>query len=313
MNGHRLDIADRSEILDILARAAWAVDERRPEDFVEQFTSTAVIERLRREGEPRRWGGERGDLTEFVPAAWAGVHVEDAQTWTSDVVMTPDRDSAHVVSNSLRVGSASGGLSNVLLADAEIHDTLVHDGARWRIAHRRIVPLGASVATTSTPASTPVTPRLDADADADADAVDRVEIEALFADYAWALDTADTDAVLRLFSDDAVMQDPFGRFTGTGPDGIRRFFEGLFVRPEFAGRIHWVSQLVLSPIDDGYRADSYALVPASFGSGAVNLHLMAFYRDVVVRERGRWKFRERLVGPRWERVQPVRLADGGAM
>jgi len=40
---------------------------------------------------------------------------------------------------------------------------------------------------------------------------------------------------------------------------------------------------------------------------------MAFYRDVVVRERGRWKFRERLVGPRWERVQPVRLADGGAM
>jgi hypothetical protein len=309
MNGHRLDFADRSEILDILARAAWAVDERRPEDFVEQFTSTAVIERLRREGEPRRWGGERGDLTEFVPAAWAGVHVEDAQTWASDVVMTPDRDSAHVVSNSLRVGSASGGLSNVLLADAEIHDTLVHDGARWRIAHRRIVPLGASVATTSTPASTPVTPRLDADADA----VDRVEIEALFADYAWALDTADTDAVLRLFSDDAVMQDPFGRFTGTGPDGIRRFFEGLFVRPEFAGRIHWVSQLVLSPIDDGYRADSYALVPASFGSGAVNLHLMAFYRDVVVRERGRWKFRERLVGPRWERVQPVRLADGAAM
>ncbi len=296
---------DRSEILDLLARVAWALDERRVEEFEQQFTPSAVIVRHRRSGEPRRWGGDATHLSEFVSAAWAGVHTEDVQTWTTDVEMSESSDRVMVVSNSMRVGSSSGGLANVLLADAEVRDTVVRVGGRWRISERTIVPLGVAAPSEHlvpsvldrsglTKTGQPATERSDAGAD-------RTEIEALFADYAWALDTADIEAVLLLFSDDAVMQDPYGRFAGSGPDGIRRFFEGLFARPEFAGRIHWVSQLLLTPIDGGYQADSYAVVPASFGPGGVNIHLVAFYRDVVVRERGRWKFRERLVGPRWPR------------
>lgn len=293
-----LTVEDRAAVLDLLARAAWAADERRLDDFAAHFTSSAVLERRHRSGPPSRWSAADGSLPDFIAAERAGVHVEDLQTWTSDAILTARADGVEVVSTSLRIGSASGGTANVLLADAEVRDLVVRTPEGWRIAARRVTPLGVEDDDPLPLAD----PGGEPPAASGSQWRDRLEIEALFADYAWALDTADLDGVAALFSDDAIMQDPFGRFTGSGPDGFRRFFEGLFARPEFAGRIHWVSQLVLTPLDEGYRVDSYALVPASFGTGAVNLHLLAFYRDVVVRERGRWRFRERLVGPRWERL-----------
>lgn len=293
---------DRAEILEMLAGAAWALDERRVEDFNSHFTSKAVIERRHRHLAPLRWQSDREGFAGFI-AAHHRAAAEDSQTWTSDALMCEVNDHVEVVSTSLHVASAASGLANVLLGDEEVRDQVVRSPDGWRIRRREITALGATSDQSSASAhqSTLLSPQ-SAQA-GPSSAQDRMEIEALFADYAWALDTADVEAVLTLFSDDAVMQDPFGRFVGLGPDGIRRFFEGLFERPEFAGRIHWVSQLVLTPIAEGYRADSYALVPASFPTGAVNLHLMAFYRDIVVRQGERWLFRERLVGPRWDRLE----------
>ena len=284
-------LSEKSAILDVLARAAWALDEKRPAEFVEQFTDDALIERRTQDGSSERWSAAAGSLTDFPHAAREGVSIEELQTWTSDVVFSEADDSV-VSSTSLRIGSAAGGLSNVILGDDRVHDTLVHTPEGWRISHRVIELFGAQDRVGTPPSW---------DGGTEAVTRDRVEIEALFADYAWALDMADMDRVLALFSDDAVMQDPYGRFAGSGADGVRRFFEGLFARPEFAGRIHWVSQLVLTPVGDDYRVDSYALVPAAFPNGAANLHLVAFYRDLVRREKGRWVFVERLVGARWPR------------
>ena len=288
-----VSLTDRSAILELLSRVAWRLDEGRAGEFAALFTADGRIERADRGGGVRRWGDGDRALTDFVGDVRDGVSVEDRQTWTSDVLFSPlSADEVVVTSTSLRVGSAGGGMSNVVLGDERVTDTVVRTGDGWRVRSRSVRPLGSADADP---------PRAFALVDASGDAVagDRVEIEALFADYAWALDTADIEGVLGLFSEDAVMQDPFGRFTGSGPEGVRRFFEGLFARPEFAGRIHWVSQLRLTPVGEDYRVDSYALVPAAFPNGAVNLHLLAFYRDVVRKERGRWVFVERLVGPRW--------------
>lgn len=290
-----IPLSDRTAILDLLARAAWAFDERRIDGFAAAFTTDAVIERRHRGAPVVRWRADDDGFAGFLEAELGDVHVADLQTWTSDAVFDRVGSDVIVTSSSLRVGNAAGGTSNVVLADAEVVDRLVATDDGWRIAARVITPLGAEAPPPATSGARHVDPSAD---DLDDAARDRLEIEALFADYAWALDTADLPGVLELFSDDAVMQDPFGRFTGSGPDGFGAFFRMLFRRPEFAGRIHWVSQLVLTPIDDGYQADSYALVPASFETGGVNIHLQAFYRDVVVRSRGRWAFRERLVGDR---------------
>lgn len=128
---------------------------------------------------------------------------------------------------------------------------------------------------------------------------DRLAIERLYADYAWALDTGDVDGVMATFWPDAVMEDPIGRF---GPDeehGVRVFFERIAARPDFAGRQHWVSQLKLRAVDGGAVADCYVFVPASYRRGGVNIHLTAFYRDRLEVHDGEWRFRERLVGPRY--------------
>lgn len=287
------NVEDRSAILELLARVAWATDEWRVADFIAEFTADAAIERVSRDGVSSQWSARDGTLAGYLSAAREGVSVEDRQTWNSDVTFSSgENGEVHVSSTALRIGSAGGGTSNVVLGDDRVHDVVVRDDGIWRIRHRAIRLLGLA---------DEVGPPPGLDAASSGWQLDRVEIEALFADYAWAVDTADVDAVMQLFSADAVMQDPYGRFAGSGPDGVRLFFKGLFARPEFAGRMHMVSQLVLTPMGEDYRVDSYALVPAAFPNGAVNLHLMAFYRDLVRRERGQWKFVERLVGPRWER------------
>ncbi len=296
-----VSVTDHAVVLEVLARAAWALDEAREAEWIAQFAGDAVIERRSRDGSVTRWRAADDGLAAYLRDEADAVAMQDFQTWTSDVVVAAaGADAVHVTSTSLRIGSASGGLSNVILGDALVQDVLVRSEEGWRIRSRTIAALGADLDPLElVPAS--ADGGVADHADAEARAADRIEIEALFADYAWALDTADIEGVLTLFSDDAVMQDPFGRFTGSGPDGVRTFFEGLFARREFAGRVHWVSQMVLTPIAGGYRVDSYALVPAALPTGPVTLHLMAFYRDVVVRERGHWRFRERLVGPRWSR------------
>lgn len=295
-----MEMRDHPDVHELLAQIGWAADEGLRDEFVAGFTDDAVIERVSRDGTVTRWSAQEGTLAEYPTAACEGMSVEDRQTWTSDVVFGSATDGeVHVFSTSLRVGSAGGGTSNVLLGDDRVHDVVARTARGWRVRRREVRAFGLADELDSAV-------RLEGlDGVASAD---RVEIEALFADYAWALDTADIDAVLELFSADAVMQDPFGRFAGSGPDGVRLFFEGLFARPEFAGRIHWVSQIVLTRMGEDYRVDSYALVPAAFPNGAVNLHLMAFYRDVVRREAGQWKFVERLVGPRWSRTDEASVS-----
>lgn len=133
-------------------------------------------------------------------------------------------------------------------------------------------------------------------------AADKAEIHQLFATYAWTLDTANIDGLVKIFAPEAAIEDPYGRFEGPGPQGLRLFFDRIVARPDFAGRQHWVDQVVLERVSsDECRAESYVTVPAMYPTGAVNVHLVAVYRDRIVRRDGRWLFLERNVG---HRVKP---------
>lgn len=129
---------------------------------------------------------------------------------------------------------------------------------------------------------------------------ERVEIEELFAQYAWGLDAGDVEAVCKTFSPDGIIEDPYGRFEGPGPNGLRLFFDRILQRPDFAGRQHWVSWIDLRRSGAECHARSYALVPAMLESGAVHMHLVAFYNDTLVQHEGQWRFKERVVGSRDE-------------
>lgn len=122
---------------------------------------------------------------------------------------------------------------------------------------------------------------------------DRIDIEDLFTDYAWALDTADVEAAAALFTADGVIQDPGGRHEGR--DGVRRFFERMRGKPSFPGRQHWVGQTLLEGDGRRCRARSFAAVAARYRTGATKLHLVAHYADVLVKTDEGWRFQERIV------------------
>jgi len=81
---------------------------------------------------------------------------------------------------------------------------------------------------------------------------DRLEIQELFAYYAWGLNTGDMDQVLSTFAEDATMEhQPQGIFTGH--EQLKIIFSHLWYdKPGwFIARQHVASHFIMTPLDDG--------------------------------------------------------------
>jgi len=126
---------------------------------------------------------------------------------------------------------------------------------------------------------------------------DRIAINDLIAAYAWALDTGDVDALVACFTPDAVVieevfEDP-DRWEGR--DNIRRFAEHYRNVPNFPGRQHHVSQLVVKGDSKCCSARSFAFVTECQGEPPYTLRFTGYYDDKLVKVRNRWLFRERVI------------------
>lgn len=126
---------------------------------------------------------------------------------------------------------------------------------------------------------------------------DRIAIADLLAQYAWALDTGDIDALVACFAPDAdvieeVFEDP-DRWEGR--KGIRRFAEHYFNVPSFPGRQHHVSQLLVKGDSKRCSARSFAFVTECHGEPPYTLRFAGYYQDKLVKVRNRWLFRERII------------------
>ena len=126
---------------------------------------------------------------------------------------------------------------------------------------------------------------------------DRIAINDLFAEYAWALDTGDVDALVACFTPDAVVieevfEDPDH---WEGRDNIRRFAEHYRNVPNFPGRQHHLSQLLVKGDGNRCSARSFALVTECRGEPPYTLRFAGYYDDKLVKLRNRWLFRERII------------------
>ena len=126
---------------------------------------------------------------------------------------------------------------------------------------------------------------------------DRIAINDLIAEYAWALDTGDVDSLVACFTPDAVVieevfEDP-DRWEGR--DNIRRFAEHYRNVPNFPGRQHHVSQLVVKGDSKNCSARSFAFVTECQGEPPYTLRFAGYYDDKLVKVRNRWLFRERTI------------------
>jgi ketosteroid isomerase-like protein len=155
---------------------------------------------------------------------------------------------------------------------------------------------------------------------------DRIEIEQLCARYALALDSGDADAVGVLFTADAVFDVAGTPFKGR--EKIQDFARGLRAtfkldsRPpaddlgrRFTPMRHVISNLVLDVNGNTATADSYWTELLSSGreaSGAGKPPIVlnaGRYRDLFVKQNGRWLIKERrVIGDLFEQL-PAELAS----
>ena len=65
----------------------------------------------------------------------------------------------------------------------------------------------------------------------------------------------------------------------------------------FPGRQHWVGQLLLEGDTERCAARSFVMVTSLHRTGATNVHLVAWYQDVLLKVDGSWLISERVIRP----------------
>ncbi len=126
---------------------------------------------------------------------------------------------------------------------------------------------------------------------------DRIAINDLLARYAWALDTGDVDALVACFTPTAVVieevfEEP-DRWEGA--DGIRRLGEHFRNVPNFPGRQHHVSQLLVEGDNARCSARSFVFVTECRGEPPYVLRFTGYYDDQLAKLNGRWLFEQRII------------------
>jgi len=148
------------------------------------------------------------------------------------------------------------------------------------------------------------------------EAGDTLLIHELYARYSWALDTGNTDDYVRLFHPSARVYETTaaGLNEATGHDAIRAFVLRFHGNPDFPGRQHRISQIVIDPDPKGrpdhWSVRSYVLTTETAIGGPPALYWTGCAFDTVVKVDGEWLIVEREIRP-WAGEQLERFAAGG--
>ena len=128
---------------------------------------------------------------------------------------------------------------------------------------------------------------------------DRLGLMDLIADYSWALDTGDADALVECFTETALMSEEVFDEPDIweGHEGIRGLMKHYANAPGFPGRQHHVTQIKYFPQEDGsVKMKSFAFVTECEGEPPYLLRFAGWYDDLAVKsDDGKWRFQRRIV------------------
>lgn len=131
------------------------------------------------------------------------------------------------------------------------------------------------------------------------DTATRLALQDLIADYAWALDTGDADALVRCFTEDAALVEEVFEDADVweGHSGIRALLAHYMSAPGFPGRQHHVTQTqYLSCSESAVTMRSFAFVTECHGEPPYTLRFAGWYEDEVQKvESGEWLFSRRTI------------------
>jgi ketosteroid isomerase-like protein len=132
---------------------------------------------------------------------------------------------------------------------------------------------------------------------------DTLLIHDLYARYSWALDTGDTDSYVQLYAPDAVVYEtrPEGVRQASGHEAIREFVMRFHSNPDFPGRQHRTSQLVILPDpderEDHWQVQSYVLTTETKRGGPPTVYWCGCAFDVVAKVGDDWMIKHREIKP----------------
>jgi len=128
---------------------------------------------------------------------------------------------------------------------------------------------------------------------------DRLGLQDLIANYSWALDTGDADALVECFTEDCLMSEEVFDEPDIweGHAGIRGLMAHYANATGFPGRQHHVTQIQYRPQDDGsVKLRSFAFVTECEGEPPYLLRFAGWYDDHAVKGvDGEWRFAKRIV------------------
>jgi uncharacterized protein (TIGR02246 family) len=124
-------------------------------------------------------------------------------------------------------------------------------------------------------------------------AEDRLDIQDLYARYAWALDTGDIEELVKSFLPDGVIETS----TGTrieGRDKIRAWGNTQFAAPRAAGSQHAACHLLIEGDGETCKVKAYwATLTYDQVDETKRVGGIGYYRDTCAKRDGIWYFRER--------------------
>ena len=127
---------------------------------------------------------------------------------------------------------------------------------------------------------------------------DREEIRQLLIDYGRTLDKRDFNGFSKLFTQDAEYFGGAGGDAIKGPDAIAKFLKDIFEQnpsgvksPNF----HLFANESIQVNGDEATASSKGIFVVPDGNDQPETVMLATYKDILVRENGMWKFKQRVV------------------
>ncbi len=118
-------------------------------------------------------------------------------------------------------------------------------------------------------------------------AIHRLEIQELYARYAWTIDSGDAEGWANTFTADGVFNN-----SSRGHDALVQFVHDWRANRKGADRRHWYTNLILTPAAGGARGAVYMMLldVGTRPPAPVNSYR---YDDVLVKTPGGWRFQSR--------------------
>jgi hypothetical protein len=114
--------------------------------------------------------------------------------------------------------------------------------------------------------------------------------------YVWSMDTGDIDGVIGCFTEDGEVKDVSGKRWGRSEGGATGFANHYLNRPNRAGAQHWIQPMLIDEAKGGYVITSYwHSIKWETNPDRRFIRTIGVYTDTVVKVKGAWLIREKVI------------------